>query len=215
MNKEIILKQTQEYVQDLLAKEGTGHDWWHIERVYHNAELIMKEENCNYFLVKMAVLLHDIGDYKLHNGVDKTHEMVSPFLKNLDVKNTDIEEIISIIKQISFSENQHTKPTSIEAMIAQDADRLDAIGAIGIARAFQYGGHKGRALHDPSFSPNQNHSAETYKKSTAPTIAHFYEKLLHIKDLMNTASAKKIAAQRHDFMNYFLSQFYDEWNGKK
>ncbi len=215
MNKENILKQTQEYVQNLLEKEGTGHDWWHIERVYRNAELIMEEEVCDPFLVKMAVLLHDIGDYKLHDGVDKTREMVSSFLVGIGIELADIEEIISIIKQISFSENQHTKPSSIEAMVAQDADRLDAIGAIGIARAFQYGGHKGRALYDPSISPVLNHSAETYKKSTAPTVTHFYEKLLLIKDLMNTLSAKKIAEQRHRFMKDFLSQFYKEWNGEK
>lgn len=215
INQKEILIKTQQYVQQQLENEGTGHDWWHIKRVYCNAKLILQNEPCDHFLVKMAVLLHDIGDYKLHQGIDKTHELVYPFLKSLNLESIFIENILSIINQISFSTNKDTKPSCIEAMVAQDADRLDAIGAIGIARTFQYGGHKGHPLYDPEITPVLNHSTDTYKKSTAPTINHFYEKLLLIKDLMNTQTGKNIAQQRHEFMETFLIQFYDEWEGKK
>ncbi len=215
MNQEEILLKTSQYVQQQLENEGSGHDWWHIKRVYRNAELILQSEPCDHFQVKMAVLLHDIGDYKLHNGIDKTRELVYPFLSSLNLEGSFIEDILSIIKQISFSSNKNTKPSSIEAMVAQDADRLDAIGAIGIARTFQYGGHKGHPLYDPKIPPILHHSTDSYKKSTAPTLNHFYEKLLLIKDLMNTQTAKSIAQQRHKFMETFLAQFYDEWEGKK
>ena len=163
----------------------------------------------------MVVLLHDIGDYKLHDGVDKTREKVTDFLQSLDVEDTFTEKIISIIKEIGFSDNKNRTPSCIEAMIAQDADRLDAIGAIGVARTFQYGGNKGRELYNPEIDPKINSSSEEYKKSTAPTINHFYEKLLLIKNLMNTEKAKRIANQRHDFMLSYLEQFFEEWNGKR
>ncbi len=215
MTQDEVLLQTKKHVKYLLEKDGSGHDWWHIMRVYNNAELIMKTQKCNEFVTKLAILLHDIGDYKLHNGIDKTHELVYPFLKSLKLDECLVEEVLSIIKQISFSENKNNKPNSIEAMIAQDADRLDAIGAIGIARTFQYGGNKGRALYNPSIQPIINRSVDEYKKTTTPTINHFYEKLLLIKDLMNTTVAKKIAQERHSYMESFLKQFYDEWEGKK
>ncbi len=215
MNHEEILLKTKQHVQFLLEKEGSGHDWWHIQRVYNNALLIMKEHSCDEFLVKIAVLLHDIGDYKLHNGIDKTQDLVYPFLKSLGLKDLFIENVMAIIKQIGFSENKNFKVTSIEARIAQDADRLDAIGAIGIARTFQYGGHKGHILYDPKIPPVKDLSSEKYKKSTAPTINHFYEKLLLIKDLMNTDVARKMAQERHDFMETFLAQFHEEWKGKR
>ncbi|MFV0237363.1 MAG: HD domain-containing protein [Flavobacteriales bacterium] len=215
MNQKEILLKTRQHVQKQLKNEASGHDWWHIQRVYHNAELILEKESCDHFLVKMAVLLHDIGDYKLHNGIDKTHELVYPFLKSLNLQELLIKKILFIIKQISFSENKASKPSSIEAMIAQDADRLDAIGAIGIARAFQYGGYKRHILYDPEITPILSNDINAYKKSTAPILNHFYEKLLLIKNLMNTKTGKNIANQRHEFMKIFLAQFYDEWQGKK
>ncbi|MFV0531767.1 MAG: HD domain-containing protein [Flavobacteriales bacterium] len=215
MNQKEILLKTEKYVRQLLEKEGSGHDWHHIQRVYNNALLIMQNEKCDEFLVKTAVLLHDIGDYKLHNGTDKTNDLVHPFLKSLNAEDIFIEKVIAVIKQIGFGENKNSVPTSIEAKIAQDADRLDAIGAIGIARTFQYGGYKGTVLYDPNITPVKYSSSKSYKKSTAPTINHFYEKLLLIKDLMNTDTARKIAQQRHDFMEFFLAQFYEEWEGKK
>ncbi len=215
MNHEEILLKTKQHVQILLKEEGSGHDWWHIQRVYNNALLIMKENPCDDFLVKMVVLLHDVGDYKLHDGIDRTRDLVYPFLKSLGLKDLFIENVMVIIKQIGFSENKKVTVTSIEAKIAQDADRLDAIGAIGIARTFQYGGHKGHILYDPKIPPVKDLSSEDYKKSTAPTINHFYEKLLLIKDLMNTDVAREMAQKRHDFMEIYLNQFYEEWEGKK
>lgn len=212
--KEIINK-TIAFVKDTLIDAEGGHDWFHIERVYKNTLLIAKTEDVNIFVVSLGALLHDIADSKFHDG----DETVGPktareFLFNLNVDSTVIEHVVNIIENISFKGgNEIQKFTSPELNVVQDADRLDAIGAIGIARCFNYGGFKNRQLYNPEIKPNLNMSKAEYKLSTAPTINHFYEKLLLLKDRMNTKTGKKIALERHAFMELYLKQFYNEWNG--
>jgi uncharacterized protein len=219
MNQEKIIANTIIFVKDTLKNAEGGHDWFHIERVFKNAILISREEKVDIFVVSLAALLHDIADAKFYNG-DETvgPRIASEFLVKQDVSENIIQHIVNIIKDISFknSFDKETKTfTSKELQVVQDADRLDAIGAIGIARCFNYGGFKNRSLYDPEIIPNLNMTKEDYKKTTSPTINHFYEKLLLLTAQMNTASGKKIAAQRHDFMEMYLTQFYDEWNGLK
>ena len=219
MNTEIIIQNTIEFVKDELKNAEGGHDWFHIERVYKNSILISKDEKVDAFVVSLGALLHDIADAKFHNG-DETigPKVASEFLKKQEVNTETITHVINIIKFISFKNSLSEtgeKFTSKELEVVQDADRLDAIGAIGIARCFNYGGFKDRALYNPEIAPNLNMSKEEYKHSTSPTINHFYEKLLLLKDKMNTVTGKKIAENRHQFMELFLQQFYDEWNGSK
>lgn len=212
-----IISKTITFVKQQLANTEGGHDWFHIERVYKNALLIAREEKCDLQIVQLAALLHDIADSKFHNG----DESIGPktarnFLESENIAPKTISHIINIIENISFKGGNFDKNFhSVELDIVQDADRLDAIGAIGIARAFNYGGFKNRALYDPKIAPNTNMSVEEYKRSQAPTINHFYEKLLLLKDKMNTQTGKQIAQQRHQFMQNFLSQFYAEWEGEK
>ncbi|MFL3661634.1 MAG: HD domain-containing protein [Polaribacter sp.] len=219
MDKEKIITATIAFVKKELKNAEGGHDWFHIERVFKNSILISKDEKVDVFVVSLAALLHDIADPKFYNG-DETvgPKVATQFLKEQKVHATIIGHIVSIIKNISFKNSFDTASenfTSIELEVVQDADRLDAIGAIGIARCFNYGGFKNRALYDPEIIPDLKMTKEAYKKSTAPTINHFYEKLLLLKEQMNTASGKKIANNRHQFMELYLQQFYDEWNGKK
>ena len=219
MNTEIIIQNTIEFVKDELKNAEGGHDWFHIERVYKNSILISKDEKVDAFVVSLGALLHDIADPKFYNG-DETigPKVASEFLKKQEVNTETITHVINIIKFISFKNSLSEtgeKFTSKELEVVQDADRLDAIGAIGIARCFNYGGFKDRALYNPEIAPNLNMSKEEYKHSTSPTINHFYEKLLLLKDKMNTVTGKKIAENRHQFMELFLQQFYDEWNGSK
>lgn len=212
-----IISKTITFVKQQLANAEGGHDWFHIERVYKNALLIAREEKCDLQIVQLAALLHDIADSKFHNG-DETigPETARNFLESKNIAPETISHIINIIENISFKGGNFDKNFhSVELDIVQDADRLDAIGAIGIARAFNYGGFKNRALYDPKIAPNTNMSVEEYKRSQAPTINHFYEKLLLLKDKMNTQTGKQIAQQRHQFMENFLSQFYAEWEGEK
>ena len=212
-----IISKTITFVKQQLANAEGGHDWFHIERVYKNALLIAREEKCDLQIVQLAALLHDIADSKFHNG-DETigPETARNFLESKNIAPETISHIINIIENISFKGGNFDKNFhSVELDIVQDADRLDAIGAIGIARAFNYGGFKNRALYDPKIAPNTNMSIEEYKRSQAPTINHFYEKLLLLKDKMNTQTGKQIAQQRHQFMQNFLSQFYAEWEGEK
>ncbi|MBD0723565.1 phosphohydrolase [Flavobacterium sp. L1I52] len=212
-----IISKTITFVKQQLANAEGGHDWFHIERVYKNALLIAREEKCDLQIVQLAALLHDIADSKFHNG-DETigPETARNFLESKNIAPETISHIINIIENISFKGGNFDKNFhSVELDIVQDADRLDAIGAIGIARAFNYGGFKNRALYDPEIAPNTNMSVEEYKRSQAPTINHFYEKLLLLKDKMNTQTGKQIAQQRHQFMQNFLSQFYAEWEGEK
>ncbi len=212
-----IINNTILFVKNQLTHAEGGHDWFHIERVYKNALLIAEEEECDLTVVKLAALLHDIADSKFHGG----DESVGPktartFLESQNVKEDIILHVIAIIENISFKGgNFEKKFNSKELEIVQDADRLDAIGAIGIARTFNYGGFKNRPLYNPNIQPNMNMNKEEYKNSESPTLNHFYEKLLLLKDKMNTETGKKIAQKRHDFMVTFLSQFYAEWDGQE
>jgi uncharacterized protein len=217
MTNQNLLNETIAFVKKELENAEGGHDWFHIERVYKNAALIANGENCDILIVQLGALLHDIADSKFHDG----DETIGPkkaklFLESKHVPENTIEHVINIIENISFKGGHETKKfSSLELDIVQDADRLDAIGAIGIARTFNYGGFKNRAIYNPEIKPNLNMSKEEYKNSDAPTINHFYEKLLLLKDRMNTKTGKEIAAQRHEFMEQFLTQFYAEWNGEK
>ena len=211
-----VIENTIKFVKNQLENAESGHNWFHMERVYNNALLIAKDETCNLEVVQLAALLHDIADSKFHDG-DETvgPKVASDFLTSENVSEETINHVVLIIENISFKGgNFEKKFTSKELEIVQDADRLDAIGAVGIARTFNYGGFKNREIYNPDILPNLKMTKEEYKNSTAPTINHFYEKLLLLKDKMNTESGKKIAQQRHDFMKTFLEQFYNEWNGK-
>ena len=212
-----IIDKTILFVKEQLKSAEGGHDWFHIERVYKNSILIAKNEQCNLEIVKLGALLHDIADSKFNDG-DETigPKIARKFLEKEKVKKEEIDHVVAIIENISFKGgNFEKKFTSKELDIVQDADRLDALGAIGIARTFNYGGFKNRAIYNPNIAPKFNMSKEEYKNSEAPTINHFYEKLLLLKNKMNTESGKKIAEERHLFMENFLSQFYAEWEGKK
>lgn len=212
-----LINNTILFVKQQLHNAEGGHDWFHIERVYKNTLAIAKEEECNVLIVQLGALLHDIADSKFHDG----DETVGPkaargFLEKENVAEDIIAHVINIIENISYKGgNFEQKFHSIELDIVQDADRLDAIGAVGIARTFNYGGFKNRTLYNPEIFPNLNMTKEEYKNSEAPTINHFYEKLLLLKDKMNTKTAKKLAQERHQFMEAFLNEFYAEWNGEK
>lgn len=211
-----ILEQTIAFVKKTLAGAEAGHDWFHIERVYKNALLINQAEKGDELIVALAALLHDIADPKFNDGDEEIGpKMAGDFLMELGLAPAQIYHVQQIIRNLSYKASLGTITfQSRELDIVQDADRLDAIGAIGIARAFTYGGYKNRVLYDPEIAPDLNMSKEVYKNSTAPTINHFYEKLLRLKDLMKTNTGKEIAAQRHDFMLVYLDHFYKEWEGK-
>lgn len=212
-----LIEKTILFVQEQLKEAEGGHDWFHIERVYKNTLLIAKDEECDSLVCQLADLLHDIADSKFHNG----DETVGPrtaklFLEKNQVPEKIITHVVKIIENISFKGGNFEKQfSSKELEIVQDADRLDAIGAIGIARCFNYGGFKNRMLYNPEILPNLNMSKEEYKTSNSPTINHFYEKLLLLKDKMNTETGKKIAQKRHKTMEMFLEQFFAEWEGKE
>jgi len=214
---EEIIEKTKRFVINTLENAEGGHDWFHIERVYKNALLISKNENVNEFVVALGALLHDIADSKFHNGDDTIGpQKAREFLLGIHVDSLVIEHVVNIIENISFKGGNTTQHfSSIELDVVQDADRLDALGAIGIARTFNYGGFKNRKLYDPSIQPDLHMTKEVYKASTAPTINHFYEKLLLLKDRMNTQTGKQIALSRHNYMEGFLKQFYAEWNGEQ
>ena len=212
-----IIDKTILFVKQKLEYAEGGHDWFHIERVYKNAHLIAKEEYCDITVVQLSALLHDIADSKFHGG-DETigPKTARAFLESENVSQEIITHVINIIENISFKGGNFGQQfNSKELEIVQDADRLDAIGAIGIARTFNYGGFKNRPLYNPEIAPNLKMSKEEYKNSEAPTLNHFYEKLLLLKDKMNTPTGKKIAEARHQYMEDFLSQFYAEWEGEK
>ena len=217
MMNEKLINNTIAFVKSELENAEGGHDWFHIERVYKNTLAIAKNEKCDLLVCQLGVLLHDIADSKFHNGDEKVGPKTArKFLEIENVSEDVIEHVIQIINNISFKGGNFEKQfNSIELQIVQDADRLDAIGAIGIARTFNYGGFKNRTIYNPEIAPNLMMSKEEYKNSQAPTINHFYEKLLLLKDKMNTVSGKKIAAKRHEFMETYLEQFYAEWNGEQ
>lgn len=216
MNHSQLIPATIAFVKQQLATAEGGHDWFHIERVWKNAKLIASsEENVDLLIIELGALLHDIADSKFHDGDETIGPKVArTFLEQQQLNEEQIIHVENIIKYISFKGgNQEQTFKSKELDIVQDADRLDAIGAIGIARTFNYGGFKGNKLYDPEILPKLNMSKEEYKKGDNPTINHFYEKLLLLKDLMNTTTGKRLAQQRHDYMENFLNQFYAEWNG--
>ena len=215
MNSKEIITNTITFVKEQLANAEGGHDWFHIERVYKNALLISKNENVNEFVVQLGALLHDIADSKFHDGDETVGPKIArAFLLKQQVDVAVIEHVIRIIDNISFKGgNEDQKFKSLELDVVQDADRLDAIGAIGIARCFNYGGFKNREICNPEIKPNLNMSKTEYKTSNAPTINHFYEKLLLLKDKMNTETGKTLAEKRHAFMEVYLEHFYNEWDG--
>ncbi len=216
MRKEEIIQKTITFVKQSLTKAEGSHDWFHIYRVWKNTQLILKTEKANPLICELAALLHDIADHKFHKG-DETvgPKKAKQFLTLLDVENEIVTQVVKIIENISFL-GGHNKNNffSRELAVVQDADRLDAIGAIGIARTFAYGGYKKREIYNPDIKPNLQMNKEEYKKSNAPTINHFYEKLLLLKNKMNTSTGRKLAEKRHQFMLQYLEHFYKEWEGK-
>ncbi|WP_114753908.1 HD domain-containing protein [Flavobacterium glaciei] len=217
MNNPDLINKTILFVKEKLDNAEGGHDWFHIERVFKNAVLIAKNEDCDVTIVKLGALLHDIADSKFHDGDESIGPKIArEFLESENVDEEIITHVVNIIENISFKGgNFEKKFSSIELDVVQDADRLDAIGAIGIARTFNYGGFKNRALYNPKIAPNSGMTKEEYKKNDAPTLNHFYEKLLLLKDKMNTVTGKQIALERHRYMEGFLAQFYAEWEGEK
>ena len=214
-NSELIVK-TIKFVRERLVDAEGGHDWFHIERVYKNAMLIAKSEEVDNTIVALGALLHDIADSKFHDG-DETigPRIASDWLASQNTDQVILDHVIQIIKNISFKGGNQNQPfNSSELDVVQDADRLDAIGAIGIARTFNYGGYKDMKIYDPDIPPKLDMTKEEYKNSKAPTINHFYEKLLLLKDRMNTETGKRLAEKRHKYMEGFLDQFYKEWNGE-
>ncbi|MGC5746965.1 HD domain-containing protein [Chryseobacterium sp. NFX27] len=208
------IENTVEFVKEKLKGAEAGHDWYHIERVWKLSRKIAAAEDCNQEVVELSALLHDIADPKFHNGDESIAPKVArEFLESQQVSEEVIEKVLFIIKNISFK-NRGEVPAElpIELKIVQDADRIDAIGAIGIGRTFNFGGFKNNPMYDPEIQPSLNMSKDEYKKSNGTTINHFYEKLLLLKNLMNTEKGKEIAQQRHDYMLGFLDQFYKEWN---
>lgn len=217
MTQEEVVNKTAEYIKEKLLGEGSGHDWWHIYRVWRNAINISKNEKVDLFTVELAALLHDIADWKFNDGnEDIGPQLAREWLEKMSVDEKVISHVCDIIKNISFKgAGVENKINTIEGMVVQDADRLDAIGAIGIARTFAYGGNKNREMYNPEIKPGFHKTFEEYKKNNSTTVNHFYEKLLLLKDLMNTNTARDIAEQRHKFMEDFLKQFFEEWEGKK
>ena len=216
MDKNEIIEKTKFFVKTRLEGEGSGHDWWHIVRV-HNAALDIagKEGDCDVFIVELAALLHDIADWKFYDGdLDKGPEIAKEFLLSLNVDKETVSHVSDIIKNISFKgANVENTISSTEGKIVQDADRLDAIGAIGIGRAFAYGGFMKREMHNPNVSHEIHNTFEEYRNKNGSTINHFYEKLLLLKDKMNTKTGREKAMNRHEFMETFLIEFYSEWEG--
>jgi uncharacterized protein len=226
MDKQEIIKKTETFVKETFKQEGTGHDWWHTQRVRNLAKRIAKEEGADIFIVELAALLHDIGDYKFFQGDEEAGAMkVREWLSSLGISPLLIDKIIDITSQISFMHtlpdkikedrvNNFTQTPTKEFMVVSDADRLDALGAIGIARAFTYGGFYKRPIYDPTIKPSKYITKEEYKTTEAPSINHFYEKLLKLKGMMYTKLGRKMAKRRHRFINLYLKQFFKEWKGK-
>ncbi len=217
MDKQNIIQKTIDFVKITLSDAEGGHDWWHIYRVWKTAKHIAQYEDVDLFVVELGALLHDIADSKFHDGDEEIGPLKArEFLLSQQVNLEIIAHVENIITNISFKGGKLPQRfKSPELDVIQDADRLDALGAVGIARTFNYGGHKGRSIYNPGIKPNLNLTKEEYKNSTAPTLNHFYEKLLLLKDRMNTETGKQMAEERHAFMLDFLDQFYKEWDGEK
>ncbi len=217
MNKQALLKRTTDFVKKKLQHEATGHDWFHMRRVVDMAKNIARrEESGNVFIIELAALLHDVADWKVRDEEISEEELLQRIMKQLEFPEEVANDVLPIILNMSYSKQLDGKKSlSKEGEIVQDADRLDALGAIGIARAFAYGGKKGRGLYNPSIHPRQFTSTRAYRSAEGTTINHFYEKLLLLKNLLNTKTAKRIARNREKFMKQFLNEFYQEWEGKK
>jgi uncharacterized protein len=216
IGQSVIIQKTADYVCDVLADDATGHDWWHIHRVRQLALRIGRDEEANLFVVELAALLHDIADWKFHDG-DETlgPRRASAWLAGQGVDPTTIDHVAEIVARVSFKGAGVATPMrSLEGNVVQDADRLDALGAIGIARTFAYGAHAGNPIHTPDAAPVQHESFAAYKSAKGTTINHFYEKLLLLADRMNTDTGRVLAKQRHAFMEQFLERFFAEWDGE-
>lgn len=207
-----LIEETEHFVKEKLNGAEGGHDWWHIYRVWKLAKHIGKNEKVDMEIVELGALLHDIADSKFHNGDHTVGPRIAKEFLSGKISEDKIEHVIKIIENISFSSEQKFKSKELD--VVQDADRLDGIGAMGIARCFNYGGFKGREMYNPEIKPNLNMSKEEYKKNNGPSINHFYEKLLLLKNKMNTETGKKIAVKRHEFMELYLKEFYREWEGE-
>lgn len=209
-----LVQRTAAHIKELFSGEGSGHDWWHIYRVWQNALFLAREEKADLEVVQLAALLHDIADWKFQQDQQDGGAIAArQWLEQEQAPEALIQAVCQIIGEVSFKGAGVATPmSSLEGQIVQDADRLDAIGAVGIARAFAYGGFKNREMHNPDIPPQLHASFEDYKKNNGPTVNHFYEKLLLLKDRMNTSAAKKLAAERHRFMEVYLQQFNREWN---
>ncbi len=212
MERSEIIQATEEFIAREFASEGSGHDWFHVDRVRRLALRMGKAEGCDLFIAEIAALLHDLDDYKISGSESKVPLKAKRWLSAMEMEADVLAQILQVIEEVSYKGSGIETPvSSVESAVVQDADRLDAIGAIGIARTFAYGGHKNRLIYDPDIVPVMHDDFQSYKSSTAPTINHFYEKLLLLKDRMNTDAAKLIAAQRHLFMENYLQHFFDEW----
>lgn len=214
MTQDDIIRSTAQWIENLLKDEITGHDWWHTRRVWKMALKISEKEGGNRFIIEMAALLHDAGDHKLHSGIDKTYETAMHWLNQFsDIEKWDKEHIAGICEQLSYKGvSVNTDMPTVEGKIVQDADRLDALGAIGIARAFAYGGMKGRKIFDPAVQPENQQDFQSYRNSRGTTINHFYEKLLLLEERMQTETGRMIAAPRTTFLKNYLQNFFDEWD---
>lgn len=216
MDRGAVIQETERFIESEFRLEGSGHDWFHVDRVRKMALHLGEAEKCDLFIVELAALLHDLDDWKFNNPEHQVGSKAEKWLSSIEIEGDTISRVLGIIGEVSFKgAGVETPVKTIEAAIVQDADRLDAIGAIGIARTFAYGGNKNRLIYDPAIDPVMHNDFEEYKNNMAPTINHFYEKLLLLKDRMNTNSAKIIAEQRHNFMTEYLTQFYDEWDAKR
>ncbi len=215
MTQNEIIRKTAEYIKREFSNDSSGHDWWHIYRVWKNSLTICRHEKADAFIVQLAALLHDLDDWKFNPEGDETPIRARMWMKECGMDDVAVNHVCEIITHLSFKgADVKNKIDTIEGMIVQDADRLDAIGAIGVGRAFAYGGYKGRMMYDPDSPPQLHRSFEEYKNSQSATINHFHEKLLLLKDRMNTVTAKRIAEKRHEFMLQFLDHFMNEWEGK-
>ncbi|HFI0446996.1 TPA: HD domain-containing protein [Streptococcus suis] len=216
MDQTQIVQNVAKYVEEKMTGEGSGHDWWHIVRVRNMAERIAEAEGGNLFICQIAALVHDLADDKLVDDEKQALQAIRQLLSHQGCSESDIEAIMDIIQNMSFKGGQaHQRTLSLEGKIVQDADRLDAIGAIGIARTMAYSGNKNRVIHNPNLKVREDMTVEEYRSTNGSAITHFYEKLLKLKDLMNTVTGKKLARGRHDFLELYLQQFYQEWDGKR
>ena len=210
-----LIENTINYVKEIFKNEYSGHDYFHTMRVYNMALRIAKEENANTLIVSLAALLHDVDDVKLSPQTSKNKDNARKFLNDNNIDSKSIDLICEIIDEISYKGSESVSPKTLEGKCVQDADRLDAIGAIGIARAFAYGGNHNRVMHDPNEPPSLNMNEEEYRKHISTTVNHFYEKLFNLKELMNTDTAMKIAEERNRYMKEYIVEFMNEWDGIK